>query len=285
MVLESIFPTDSLLKNKFLLFIYTAIICLFSIGLSLIFFKQNTSILSIAFTTIAFMYFLNKVYFTREKIVLSKEKKFFAKYGFLIKIYLKIFITVSVIFTLLFVFLPVSYKEIIFTEQLNTLNTVDNIKDTINISGNLYLSNPQGLFGYIFLNNLGVILAILLFSFLFGVGALFIIIYQASVFGTIVGAEIISLIPIYANFSSGKLIAFLHGSFLGLGLLPHGIFEFFAYFLAAISGGIISAILHGHYINIRSNLKKILIDLTIILFASIACIFIGALIETYLIIG
>jgi len=286
MVLESIFKTKSLLESKLLLLIYTAIIVIISVVVSVVFFKDSSSILAIAFITFAYMYFLNSVYFHTEKEVLSHEKSFFKRYLFVIEIYIKIFIVVAIIFTLLYVFLPTGYRDVIFKEQVSTLSNVEGIRNSINISGNMYVESPSGLVLYIFLNNLGVLFAILLFSFLYGVGALFILVYQASIFGTVVGTKILSLIPTYVgNGGYGQMFAIVHGSILGLGLLPHGMFELFAYFLGAVAGGVISATLHGHYLDVRSNLMRLIIDMTIILGCAIVCLLIGALIESYIILG
>jgi len=286
MVLESLFKTRALLDSKVLFFVYTVLICLVSVAVSVMFFESSASILSIAFITFAFIYFLNKVYFVTEKEVINHEKGFFRRYMFVIEIYVKIFIILAIVFTLMYVFLPSSYRNIVFEEQVNTLAKVDSLRTSINVAGDLYLGEPLGLFSYIFLNNLGVLFAILLFSFLYGVGALFIIVYQASVFGTVVGTKILSLVPQY--FSQGvygQVIAILHGSVLGLGLLPHGAFELLAYFLAAVVGGLVSAILHGHYINVRRDLKKTAIDLGIIFGVAILCLVIGAIIEANIILS
>lgn len=286
MVLESIFKSHRLLESKVLLLVYTAIIVLISVLVSYMFFKESASILSIAFITFAFIYFLNSVYFHTEKEVISHESSFFKRYLFVIEIYVKIFVVVAIVFTLLYVFLPTGYRDVIFKEQVSTLSNVDSIRNSINMSGNMYVDSPSGLFAYIFLNNLGVLFAILLFSFIYGVGALFIIVYQASIFGTVVGTKILSLIPTYiGNGVYGQVMAIAHGSILGMGLLPHGIFELFAYFLAAVAGGVVSATMHGHYINVKSNLMRLIIDMGIILGVAVICLLIGALIECYVILG
>lgn len=287
MVLESIFKTKQLLESKILLFVYTALISIISITVSYVFYKESSSILAIAFITMAFIYFLNSVYFNKEKEVITKEKSFFNRYLFVIEIYVKIFIVVSIIFTAVYILLPQDYVNVIFKEQNSTLNNVDALRGQItNVAGNFSLSNPTGLFLYIFLNNLGVLFAILLFSFIYGVGALFILIYQASVFGTVVGTKILSLIPQYVSHGAyGQIIAIAHGSLLGLGLLPHGIFELLAYFLVAVIGGIVSAIIHGHYIDVKSNLSRVIIDLSIIFVVAVLCLLIGAVIEANIILG
>jgi len=285
MVLESIFPTKELLKSNVLLFVYTAFISVISITVAYVFYKSSASILTIAFITIAFIYFLNSIYFHKEKEVLSKERSFFGRYMFIIEVYIKIFVVIAIIFTVLYVFLPTNYRTVVFKEQTKTLTSVGNLRSSINIAGNFFINSPFNLFLYIFLNNLGVLLAILLFSFIYGVGAIFINIYQASVFGTFVGVKILSFLSTAEQSMSGQALAFLQGSISGLGLLPHGTFELLAYFLACIVGGIVSAILHGHYIDVRKNLKRIILDMSIILGVAVVFLLIGAIIEANIVLG
>jgi len=286
MVLESIFKTKALLNSHLLFLLYTVIVAVISIAVSVIFFKESASILSIAFITFAFMYFLNNVYFHTEKEVLSHETSFFRRYLFVIEIYVKIFVVLVIVFTTLYIFLPQDYRDVVFKEQVKTLEGVDNLRSSLFITGNMYVESPSDLFLYIFLNNLGVMFAILLFSFLYGVGALFIIVYQASVFGTVVGTKILSEVPNYIGQGAyGHVLAIVQGYIAGLGLLPHGVFELLSYFLAAVVGGIVSAILHGHYVEVRRNFMRLILDLSIILGVAIVCLVIGALIEANIILS
>ncbi len=285
MVLERLFGVHRLMQSKFLLFLYTAIIAVISVIVSVIFYPDSASILSIAFITIAFVYFLTVVFSKTENEVLTHETSFFKRYFFIVEMYVKIFIIVSATFTLLFVFLPTNSKDLVFTEQVKIIENVDSLRSAVTI-GNFSLSDPSGLFSFIFVNNLGVLLAILLFSFLYGAGSIFINIFQASVFGTIVGAKILSLVPNFAAEGlSGQLLAIFQGTVLGFGMLPHGAFEFAAYFMAAVIGGIVSALLRGHYINVKTHLGRIIFDLFIMLVVAVVLLLIGAGIESYLILG
>jgi len=286
MVLESIFKTKVLLNNNVLFLLYTTIVSIISVAVSLVFFKESASILSLAFITFAFIYFLNSVYFHTEKEVLSHETSFFRRYLFVIEIYVKIFFVLVIVFTSLYIFLPQEYRDLVFKEQVKTLENINELRSSFSVVGDLYVGSPIGLFWYIFLNNLGVLLAILLFSFLYGVGALFIIVYQASVFGTLVGTKILSAIPNFvAHGIYGQVLAIIQGYVAGLGLLPHGVFELLAYFLAAIIGGIVSAILHGHFVDVRRHLLRLILDLSIIFGVAILCLIMGALIESHIILG
>jgi uncharacterized membrane protein SpoIIM required for sporulation len=63
-------------------------------------------------------------------------------------------------------------------------------------------------------------------------------------------------------------------------ILPHGIFEFGGYFLAAVAGGILSAAIIQE--RIKTDYERVLIDSFIYFGLAVAMIFIGAIIESAL---
>ncbi|HLD57261.1 MAG TPA: stage II sporulation protein M [archaeon] len=118
-------------------------------------------------------------------------------------------------------------------------------------------------FANIFLNNAYVFAFSFLFSFLFGAGAVFIIVWNAS----ILGVRIAQLSPAVWDIP-GQSLQFL----------PHGVFEIGGYILAAIAGGIISAaIIRKHHK--RGVFKTILLDSAVIFIIGLILIVVGAGIE------
>jgi len=119
----------------------------------------------------------------------------------------------------------------------------------------------------IFANNIYVLIFTILFSLAFGAGAIFILVWNASVIAAAIGI-----------FSKGKL------SGLGLGLLRymvHGIPEISAYFVGALAGGIVSVAV------IRRDLQgegmwKILQDSLLMIIIAIVILVISGLMEVYL---
>jgi len=110
----------------------------------------------------------------------------------------------------------------------------------------------QGMFESIFTNNLQVMAVAFIFSIIFGAGAIFIIVWNASVLGVFIGQFSKSLwqIPL-----------------VSLGFLPHGIPEIGGYLSAALAGGI---------------LKYVLLDSAKLLLLGIALVALGAGIEAFL---
>jgi uncharacterized membrane protein SpoIIM required for sporulation len=119
----------------------------------------------------------------------------------------------------------------------------------------------------IFANNIYVLIFTILFSLAFGAGAMFILVWNASVIGAAIG--------IFTNKSLAQL---------PLGLLRymvHGIPEIGAYFVGALAGGIVSVAV------IRKDLRgegtwKILQDSLLLIIIAIVILVVAALMEVYL---
>ena len=119
----------------------------------------------------------------------------------------------------------------------------------------------------IFSNNIYVLMFTILFSLIFGAGAIFILVWNASVIGAAIG--------IFANKS---LINLPSGLFR---YMIHGIPEISAYFVGALAGGIISVAV------IRKDLQgeqtwKILQDSLLLIIIAITILVVAALMEIYL---
>ena len=119
----------------------------------------------------------------------------------------------------------------------------------------------------IFANNIYVLIFTLLFSLAFGAGAIFVLVWNASVIAAAIGI-----------FSKGRLIN------LPLGLMRymiHGVPEIAAYFIGALAGGIISVAV------IRRDLKgermwRILQDSLLLVILAVVVLFLAALIEVFI---
>ncbi|MFH0808021.1 MAG: stage II sporulation protein M [archaeon] len=119
----------------------------------------------------------------------------------------------------------------------------------------------------IFANNIYVLIFTILFSLMFGAGAMFILVWNASVISAAIGI-----------FAKGEL------SQLPLGLaryMIHGVPEIGAYFVGALAGGIVSVAV------IRKDLKgegtwRILQDSLLMIIIAIVILILAALMEVYL---
>lgn len=119
----------------------------------------------------------------------------------------------------------------------------------------------------IFSNNIYVLIFTILFSLAFGAGAIFILVWNASVIGAAIGI-----------FAKGSLINLPAGLFR---YMIHGIPEISAYFVGALAGGIISVAV------IRKDLQgegtwKILQDSLLLVIIAILILVVAGLMEVYL---
>ncbi|MCU0642500.1 MAG: stage II sporulation protein M [archaeon] len=119
----------------------------------------------------------------------------------------------------------------------------------------------------IFSNNIYVLIFTLVFSLIFGAGAIFILAWNASVIAAAMG--------IFAKSS-------LSGLPLSMGrYLIHGIPEIASYFIVALAGGIISSAVIKHEIG-TEKFWEVLQDCLNLVIIAIVVLFIAALMEVYL---
>lgn len=169
----------------------------------------------------------------------------------------------------------------IFSIQIDTIN---NIND--HITGNAIKdSSPSNIdrFSNIFFNNMKVLTFCILFSFLYGAGAIFILAWNASVIGTGIGNYIRTNIAQMAQLVGMEKVAG-YMNVISVGLLKyviHGIPEILAYFLAALAGGIISIGVIRHDFKGR-KFEHVLLDATDLVLLSIAVLFIAAILEVWI---
>jgi uncharacterized membrane protein SpoIIM required for sporulation len=123
----------------------------------------------------------------------------------------------------------------------------------------------------------------ILFSFIYGSGAIFILAWNASVIGTAIGNFVrtglaASAAAIGAGFGITHYL-----QVISLGLFKysiHGIPEILAYFTAGLAGGIISVAVIRHDMKTR-KFEHILLDSADLLIISIVLLVVAAFLEVY----
>lgn len=277
MVLESLISVKQAEKNPSKLLILSSIFTFIAVIISYFVFHGYASIVSIFLITIAattlmynvIRYEEKKDYFIRsERLLLHEHAKAF-------KVFLYFFLGVTLTLTAIYLFMPQQYNAIIFEAQSSTLTQINGMATAS-------LSQSFDIFKLIFLNNLRVLIFCIMFSFFYGVGALFILNWNASVIavamGNFVKNYVIHNIPQISNISFTHYIIGLLSAFLRYFI--HGIPEIMAYIIAGFAGGIISvAIIRYHYTT--KKFHQILIDTSTLLTLSLIILFIAALLEVY----
>ncbi len=186
----------------------------------------------------------------------GQRETFFQRHGDVILAYAALFVGMILAMSMVFVVLPDTVVQSVFDQQ---------IKEVKLIQGHFTFGNQ---FLDIIANNISVLMLSFLFSFLIGTGAILILAWNASVLSAAIGL-------IAKSFGGVKGIPVAVLTFV-----PHGSFEILAYFIAAISGGLISAAVMRKKSN---NFWYIVKDSVWLLVVAFVCLVVGALVETVII--
>jgi uncharacterized membrane protein SpoIIM required for sporulation len=180
-------------------------------------------------------------------------------------VYLYLFIGLVLGFTFLFIFLPSATAEKIFEDQVATINAIR--------GGTGSFVQDTNIFILILSNNLKVLFFCLLFAFVYGSGAIFILTWNASVISAAIGDLIRIGIAEASHIEYFKIVPLSFGRYLF-----HGLPEIAAYFLAGIAGGILSTAVIRKQFN-KKYFSKILVDSLDLVVLAIILLFLAGLLE------
>jgi uncharacterized membrane protein SpoIIM required for sporulation len=269
MVLEHIFPEDWLERKEgyavFLGIGYSFI----GIVLAKVLFPSDPALVSVAFTSILLLPELYKM-FSLEEREQGKEERFSIKelirdnYDFYL-VYLNLFLGIMLTYALMALFLPTFELNTLFREQLE-----------FRMGGSAIhgLAIGSDLFWLLLTNNFLVLIACFLVSLFTGDGAIFLITWNASLWGTV-----FSVTAREAG-SATATSPILYFVIIMATVLPHVILEASSYILAAISGGIISKdVLLERFDTERFN--RVFFYNFVIFLIALVVLLIGAGVETY----
>ncbi|MFC1801668.1 stage II sporulation protein M [Nanoarchaeota archaeon] len=276
MVLESLInPFNAKHKpwETFFLGLFYSSIALF---LSFWVFPEYSSLIMVFLITLACVPLL---YFTmrHEEEINFKFKnnfKILKEHGKVFTFLILLFLGFTVALTLWYVFLPSTMVETLFSSQTTTIANINN-----QISGN---SVQFDIFLKILLNNVRVLIFCVLFAFLYGVGAIFILTWNASVIAAAMGNFIRQNLAHYAQaVGLGKLAGYFHIFSMGfLRYAIHGIPEVLAYFVGGLAGGIISVAVIKHDV-FKEKREKVIFDASELILIALAILVIAGLLEVY----
>ncbi len=249
-------------------------------------FTNYISILIVCFTvmfSIPFFFYIIKIEEEKD-IQIKSEKKLLRQHSRAINALLFLFLGYIVAFSVFYIVMPQNTTKINFKIQVETyclVNARHNFDDCVEnyLSGKYILegrttkgqvpSIREGMsrVSIILSNNFYVLLFCLLFSFLFGAGAIFILAWNGSVIAAAIG--------MFAR----KNIAELPLGFLRY--LIHGLPEIASYFVIALAGGIIGTAIIKHEFGhkkfwhiLQDSLDLIIIALLILIVAAFIEVFV-----------
>jgi len=277
MVLESLLNPMKAERRPWEMFFLGFVYSTVGILLSLWIFKDQASLIMVFFTVMACLPIVYNTMKLEEgkDLEIKNKMELLREHNKAIIFLMFLFFGITLSFVTWYVFLPPETLGTVFDKQTSTIQAINN-----QVSGNVF--QQFSTFSKIFLNNIKVLAFALLFAFIYGAGAIFILTWNASVIGAAIGNFIRSNLSEYAS-STGlaKLSAYFGVTSIGLLRYSlHGIPEIVAYFYGGLAGGIISvAIIKKHYKN--ENFHHILFDVSELLLISIGFLIVAAFLEVF----
>ncbi len=247
-------------ETMFLGFFYSSLSILFSLWI----FPEYSSIAMIFLTVFSCLYLIQSaIKIEEEKEKESKEEKWLLKeHSKLLYLLLSIFIGFTISFTLWSFVLPSEKVSEIFNFQKIIVEGIQTAISTGSFSN-------SGAFISIMTNNIKVLVISLIFAFFYGAGAIYVLVWNASVMGFVIG-----------NLAKNTF---------GIAALPiaftkyfiHGIPEMIAYLTVAVAGGIIYVAFWKGDFSKKGKKKKIFLDVLILIGAALILLMIAGLIEVF----
>lgn len=278
MVLESLFNPFTVKNKPWEMFVAGFIYSIVAFGLSYVVFREAAGLLMIFLIVMAVLPLLYSTVKNEEQLELEikNESSLLKEHTKVIAFLMFLFFGITLGFVMLYIFLPTDIINTVFAVQHNAISNINNdLQGTI--TGNI---TKLDMFSKIFMNNLKVLFFCILFSFIYGVGFIFILTWNSSVIATAIGsffkieasktAAVLGS-PTLASYFSAAATSFFR-------YMTHGIFEIAAYFVAGLAGGIISIAL------IKRNLKedKVLTDVLDLILISIGILLVAGIVEIYI---
>ena len=257
----------------FLGFLYATI----GMFISLWIFREQASLIMVFMITMAALpIFYNTMRHEESKdMLMDKESAIIHEHNKAISFFMYLFLGITLACALWYVFLPTSIINDVFDSQLNTISSI-NQNVTANVIHNL------NVFFKIFFNNFKVLAFSILFAFVYGAGAIFILSWNATVIGTAIGNFIRANISAYTS-SLGLMQAGNYFHVVSIGLLKysiHGIPEILAYFYGGLAGGILSvALIRRHFMT--KKFSAIMVDFSELILIAMGFLVAAAFLEVY----
>lgn len=277
MVLESLISPLSAEKKPLPMFLLGAFYASAGMGIAYYVFKTESSLIMVflaAMAAIPFMF--NTIKMEEEKDLEGMEEKWLLKEHFhALKAFMYLFIGMTVAYAFWYVVASPSAVSVLFQAQASTIKT-------INPGATGFATSSVGVFTKIFLNNVRVLIFCILFSFLYGSGAIFILAWNGSVIGAAIGNFVRNNLAEAAALVGFDKIAhyFSHISYGLLMYSLHGIPEILAYFVAGLAGGIISIAAIRHDFG-TAKFEHILLDSADLLLLSLLILFVAGVLEVW----
>jgi len=277
MVLESLINPFKAEKSPWKLFFLGMVYSSIGMFLGLWIFKQYASMLLVFFTVMASIPLVFSILKIEEQkdCEINNEKTLLKEHSKAIFSFLFLFLGITLALAFWYVILPTNLTGTIFSSQMQTIAGINNQVSAKSV-------DFLGTYYKILLNNIKVLLFAILFSLIYGFGAIFILVWNASVIGTAIGNFIRSGIANYSHLMGLDKIS-NYFQITSLGILRyslHGIPEITSYFIGAMAGGILSIAIVNHDWKTK-KFENIIFDTSELIVLALALLLVAAFIEVF----
>ncbi|MEW5897106.1 MAG: stage II sporulation protein M [Nanoarchaeota archaeon] len=274
MVLESLLNPLTLKRRPWEMFLAGFFYSIISLFLSYMVFREIAGVLTVFLIVISVIPLLFTAVIQEENLDLeyTSEWKILKEHSKVIFFMVFLFLGVTFALVLTYILLPQPIVDSFFGMQKSAITNVNNY-----LQGN---TTRLDIFVRIFTNNLKVLFFCLIFSLLYGMGAIFILVWNASVIAVAMGNLIKTELVKIASLVGWEVLSsyFNVATFSFFRYMTHGFFEIIAYFVMGLAGSIISIAI------IKRNLDNdsVLTDILDLMLISLGFLIVAALIEVYI---
>lgn len=276
MVLESLTNPLRAERHPLMVFALGLAYGTLAIFLSLWIFEEQSSMVMVFLATMAALPLMyHTLRFEEQRDLYAEGAKSLVKaHAPAMVFFLMLFLGIAVAFSFWYLVLPSDVSSTLFRVQSQTISNLNQ-----QVTGNI---TQTSLLSKIFLNNVKVMIFCILFSFLYGSGAMFILAWNASVIGAAVGNFVRSHMAKFAGAAGlHKVGAYFYVSSLSiLRYAVHGIPEIFAYVIGGLAGGILSMAVAKHDFG-TGKFERVLLDVSDLILLSVLVLFVAAVLEVF----
>jgi len=277
MVLESLIGPLKAEKKPWEMFLVGFAFAAIALVLALWIFRTYASLVMVFFAAAASIPLMVKTIKVEEKkdMTMNNEVKILKEHSKALASFMFLFLGMMAAFVAMFVLLPNGVVQDSFYSQMQTISNI-NTKVTAKYT------NQFETFTHILFNNVRVLSFCILFSFIYGAGAIFILTWNASVIGAAMG-NFIRVNLSKAAISLGALHLGNYLQIVSLGIfryMIHGIPEILAYFVGGLAGGIISFAVVNHDFRTK-KFENVVLDSSELIIIALFMLVVASFLETY----
>tara|TARA_Y100000034_G_scaffold14075_1_gene14721 strand:- start:29487 stop:30344 length:858 start_codon:yes stop_codon:yes gene_type:complete len=278
MVIESFISPFKAEKNPYELMFFGFFYSSISILLSMWIFQEYSSLLMVFLTVMACMPLMYNIMKSEEikDTIFKSELKLLKEHGKAVEFLMFLFFGITIGYVFWYVLLPNYFQlgNFFFKVQKETLFAINGRITNSVVRNDIFVK--------ILLNNIKVLIFCILFSFLFGLGAIFILTWNSSVIATATGDFINNglkeISKTTVNSITGGYFSVVMAGFLRY--MIHGIPEIAAYFVGGLAGGIISFAIAKHHFKTK-KFENILLDSSELIVIAILILVVAGLLEVF----